>query len=147
MKKLIFFLSLIISLASAAQDSSKITVSITILNKDVNFISNRVYDNDYLYGDLRDSISAKSRGTAEGDDNTSVTLTAHIGVFLTLANDIQRDVYALWSNTYKRFADALKLLNTQSYLIRKLGEQEAAFDAEVTAIKLSGRKKKRRSAN
>lgn len=133
-------LMLSFSVKSFSQDSSKIVVSIPIAYKDVKFISYFIYNNDAIFGDLRDSINAKHRQGADPDENSASTLSAEIGTWLRLLQMFRMNVDALKSKTFDRIDASLKLLVQQTYLISELIKQDGLDVISYQAVRQGGNK-------
>jgi hypothetical protein len=128
-----------------AQDSSKLVVSIPVAYRDVKFVSYFVYNNDDVYGNLRDTINARFRPGAEPNDNTTSTIGAEIGTWLAMLQFLRNNPDAIKSNTFKRIDDELKLLVSQSYLIRNINLQDTEDQNNLQIVRQLGKLKIKRS--
>lgn len=145
--KYILSLLIILSIAteSFSQDSSKIVVSIPVSYRDIKFVSYFLYNNDDVYGNLRDTINARFRPNAEPNDNTTSVIGAETGTWLSLLQFLRMNPDAIKSNTFKRIDDELKLLVVQSYLIRNINLQDTEDANNLQIIKQLGKLKIKRN--
>lgn len=129
MKKILFIILILTSIKSFAQDSSLVMINVALTFKELHFIGKFVHDNDPVFGDLADTIKTKYRGQADNGEGVAVSVRGTIGVWLAVDRYLRNDLVAVDAKAYKNVNDALKLLTTQTYLIRNL----AIYDAEWTA--------------
>lgn len=145
MKHFIIAIVILISLRGAAQtDSNLVKISVVITFKEVNYMGSFIYDNDPVYGDLADSVKTKYRGQADPSEANSVTITGTIGAWIAVDNKLRADAIAVSNNQFKKVDDALKLLTTQTFLIRQLAIYDAANTVQFQEIKSYGKFRNRR---
>ena len=121
MKKLILSIAILLSLTSFGQDSSKLKPSVTLKAKDLYYIKVFIGGQN-KYEDLDSLIKTLCRPAVNCPANTSdVTLTViENRVWLALCRQLSSDPIALHTNVFKRVSDALRLLTTQTWLIKRL---------------------------
>lgn len=145
MKKILLLIIFITSLKSYSQaDSNTVKIGVAITFKELNYLGSFIYNNDDLFGDLADTVKVKYRGQADPSEATNVTITGTIGAWLAVVNRLRSDNIAILNNVFKKIDDALKLLTTQTFLIRQLAIHDAADVATYQAVKQFGKFKNRR---
>lgn len=145
MKRIISLIAILTSFQCFAQtDSSAIKIGVAITFKEVNYIGSFIYDNDQLFGDLADTIKIKYRGQADPSEATNVTITGTVAAWLAVNYELRSRPNAILNNVFKKVDDALKLLTTQTYLIRALAAYDATDVTQFQSIKQYGKFKNRR---
>lgn len=145
MKKIFLFILILTSLNSFSQtDSNTVKIGVAITFKELNYLGSFIYDNDAVFGDLADTVKVKYRGQADPSEATNVTITGTIGTWLAVVNKLRVDYIAVINNVFKKIDDALKLLTTQTFLIRQLAIYDAADVASFQSTKQFGKFKNRR---
>lgn len=145
MKKILLSFILLISITSFSQtDSNTVKIGVAITFKELNYLGSFIYNNDEHFGDLADTVKVKYRGQADPSEATNVTITGTIGAWLAVANRLRVDNVAILNNVFKKIDDALKLLTTQTFLIRQLAIYDAADVATYQSTKQLGKFKNRR---
>lgn len=145
MKKIFLFILILTSLKGFSQtDSNTVKINVAITFKELNYLGSFIYDNDPIFGDLADTIKVKYRGQSDPSEATAVTINGTIGAWLAVVNKLRVDHVAILNNQFKKIDDALKLLTTQTFLIRQLAIYDAADVAQFQASKQYGKFRNRR---
>lgn len=145
MKKILLSFILFTSIKSFSQDSSLVMINVALTFKELHFIGKFVHDNDPVFGDLADTIKTKYRGQPDMLEATAVSVRGTIGVWLAVDRFLRNDLVAVDAKAYKNVNDALKLLTTQTFLIRSLATYDVEWVARNQADKQYGKKRNKGS--
>lgn len=144
MKKIFLFILILTSLKGLTQDSSLVMINVALTFKELNFLGKFIHDNDLLFGDLADTIKTKYRGQSDQTEGTAVSVRGTIGVWLAVDRFLRNDLVAVDAKAYKNVNDALKLLTTQTFLIRSLATYDAEWLSRYQADKQYGKFRNKR---
>ena len=144
MKKIISLIPMFIVLASFGQDSSKLKVSAQIQARDLEYITQFIYNRDG-YEEMFDNLKAKFRTGTPPTGATIVTVdTVALGLWADIHNFLKGDPFA--KNTFNRVNTILTALG-QSWLTARINEQEAYFNDRQNSLQQFGRQRLRKQQN
>lgn len=144
MKKVLFIISILFSLASKSQDSVKVTI--TPQARDLEYIGSFIFI-DEQYETIFDSVKVKFRLAQEAPTGTTtISVTAYTVDLIRLITRLKNDATAIKGGSATRVEALLRTLN-QVYLTSKLDALDQADLATFISMRLFGRQKLKKSPN